>query len=174
MKIKGRVHLFGDNIDTDQIYPGRYLELTEPEDLALYAMNGVDPRFVETVNQGDIVVAGVNFGCGSSREHAVISLKAVGVGAVVAQSFARIFYRNAINQGLPVVEVPNLDLRASVFQAGTEMAIDLQRGFIEFSNGEYLNFVPLPESILEILKAGGVFDFYKDKINPKSVTDRAC
>ena len=159
--IKGKVYRFGNNIDTDQIYPGRYLELTEPEEMGRHAMKGADSGFAEAVKPGDIVLAGVNFGCGSSREHAVITLKAVGVGAVVAKSFARIFYRNAINQGLPVVEIPDLDL--SKVKTGDEMTIDIKSGIIELPSGEQLSFTPLPKSILEIYEAGGVFAFYKGK-----------
>ena len=109
-QIEGKVFIFGDNIDTDQIYPGRYLELTEPQDIAAHVMEGADATFPSKVSPGAIIVAGKNFGCGSSREHAVITLLAAGVRAVVARSFARIFYRNAINRGLCVVEIPELDL----------------------------------------------------------------
>jgi 3-isopropylmalate/(R)-2-methylmalate dehydratase small subunit len=156
-EIRGRAFVFGDNVDTDQIYPGRYLELTEHREIAGHAMEGVDPSFAERVEPGDVVVAGVNFGCGSSREHAVITLKVAGVGAVVARSFARIFYRNAVNQGLPVVEVP--DLEPSDIEPGGEVAVDLEAGILNHA-GKVWRFTPLPASVMEIIDAGGVFRLY--------------
>ena len=159
--IKGVVHIFGDNIDTDQIYPGRYLELTEPQDIAKHAMEGADEAFPSKVTPGDIIVAGKNFGCGSSREHAVITLLAAGVKAVIAKSFARIFYRNAINRGLCVVEIPDLDL--SKIQDGLNVSVDVREGRAAFSNGYEARFVPFSEHILEIFEAGGVIPLYKSK-----------
>lgn len=159
--IKGVVHVFGDNIDTDQIYPGRYLELTEPQDIAKHAMEGADEAFPSKVTPGDIIVAGKNFGCGSSREHAVITLLAAGVKAVIAKSFARIFYRNAINRGLCVVEIPDLDL--SKIQDGLNVSVDVREGRAAFSNGYEARFVPFSEHILEIFEAGGVIPLYKSK-----------
>lgn len=159
--IKGVVHIFGDNIDTDQIYPGRYLELTEPQDIAKHAMEGADEAFPSKVTPGDIIVAGKNFGCGSSREHAVITLLAAGVKAVIAKSFARIFYRNAINRGLCVVEIPDLDL--SKIQDGLSVSVDVREGRAAFSNGYEARFVPFSEHILEIFEAGGVIPLYKSK-----------
>lgn len=159
--IKGVVHVFGDNIDTDQIYPGRYLELTEPQDIAKHAMEGADEAFPSKVTPGDIIVAGKNFGCGSSREHAVITLLAAGVKAVIAKSFARIFYRNAINRGLCVVEIPDLDL--SKIQDGLSVSVDVREGRAAFSNSYEARFVPFSEHILEIFEAGGVIPLYKSK-----------
>jgi len=159
--IQGRVFVFGDNIDTDQIYPGRYLELTEPEEVALHAMEGVDPNFPSKVRPGDIIVAGKNFGCGSSREHAVITLLASGVRAVVAKSFARIFYRNAINRGLPAVEIP--DLEPNSISQGSIATLDLKNGTFSYSEGKTYNFVPFPDSIMAIIEAGGIMPFYKAK-----------
>jgi len=160
--VRGRIFIFGDNIDTDQIYPGRYLELTEPGDIATHVMEGADASFPSKVKVGDIIVAGKNFGCGSSREHAVITLQAAGIKAVVAKSFARIFYRNAINRGLCVIEVPGLDL--SKIQDGLTANIDVRNGKISFSNGYELSFVPFSEHILDILAAGGVIPLYKAKM----------
>ena len=157
-EIRGRAFVFGDNVDTDQIYPGRFLELTEHREIAGHAMEGVDPSFAGSVEPGDVVVAGSNFGCGSSREHAVITLKVAGVGAVVARSFARIFYRNAVNQGLPVVEVPDLD--PSDIEAGGEVTVDLESGTLSHAGREW-RFNPLPASVLEIIEAGGVFQLYR-------------
>ena len=156
--ISGRIHIFGDNVDTDQIYPGRYIELTEPEDIKHHAMEGVDTSFAGSVQRGDFIVAGTNFGCGSSREHAVITLKSVGVSAVVAKSFSRIFYRNAINQGLIVVEVPSLDQEN--LNNGDIFTIDVKMGVITSSDGKEWHFTPLPCNIIDILEAGGVFKLY--------------
>lgn len=156
--ISGRVHIFGDNIDTDQIYPGRYIELTEPEEIKQHAMEGVDPGFAGSVQRGDIIIAGTNFGCGSSREHAVITLKSSGISAIVAKSFARIFYRNAINQGLIVVEVPALDQEN--LRAGDMLTVNVGMGIITSGDEKEWSFTPLPGNIIEILEAGGVFKFY--------------
>jgi 3-isopropylmalate dehydratase small subunit len=157
-EIRGRAFVFSDNVDTDQIYPGRFLELTEHREIAGHAMEGVDPSFAGSVNPGDVVVAGSNFGCGSSREHAVITLKMAGVGCVVARSFARIFYRNAVNQGLPVVEVP--DLEPKDIEARGEVTVDLEAGTLSQAGREW-RFITLPESVLEIIDAGGVFQLYR-------------
>lgn len=156
--LKGKVFIFGDNIDTDQIYPGRYLELTDHKKIGEHAMEGVDPLFVDKVTNGDIIVAGKNFGCGSSREHAVITLKNTGVGAVIAESFARIFYRNAVNLGLPVIEIKNLEL-----EEGEEITLDLEKGMLNNADEEVVNFRPLPENILELISAGGVINYYRNK-----------
>ena len=164
-QIEGKVFIFGDNIDTDQIYPGRYLELTEPQDIAAHVMEGADATFPSKVSPGAIIVAGKNFGCGSSREHAVITLLAAGVRAVVARSFARIFYRNAINRGLCVLEIPELDL--SKVKDGHEAVIDIENGVMTFSNGCEFVFVPFSEHILEILKAGGVISLYRSKMKER-------
>lgn len=154
--IKGKTFKFGDNIDTDQIYPGRYLELTDHQEIAEHAMEGVDPDFADEVETGDIVVAGSNFGCGSSSEHAVICLKKSGVGAVIAKSFARIFYRNAVNMALPVIEVKDVD-----FKADEKLEIDMNNAEIKRENGSIIKFTPFPENILEIYEAGGVIPYYK-------------
>lgn len=158
--IKGNIFVFGNNIDTDQIYPGRYLDLTDHDEIAIHAMEGADPMFASSVKPGDIVVAGTNFGCGSSREHAVITLKNAGVGAVVAKSFSRIFFRNAINQGLVVVEVPNLETLK--FNAGDKGVLDVVKG--EFTVGDQtVFFQPLPGHILTIIEAGGIFSLFREK-----------
>lgn len=164
--IQGRVFVFGDNIDTDQIYPGRYLELTEPEEVALHAMEGADPDFPSKVRPGNIIVAGKNFGCGSSREHAVITLIASGVRAVVAKSFARIFYRNAINRGLPVVEIP--DLEPNSISQGSIATLDFKNGIFSSSDGKTYNFVPFPDNIMAIIEAGGIMPFYKAKATSRT------
>lgn len=159
--IKGKAFVFGNNIDTDQIYPGRYLELTEHDEIARHAMEGADPSFAGSVSADDIVVAGTNFGCGSSREHAVITLKNAKIGAVVAKSFARIFFRNAINQGLLAVEIPELDSLG--ITAGDIVEIDAARGILTAHGKGTIKFPPLPNHILSIIDAGGIFSLFREK-----------
>lgn len=156
MSVKGRIFKFGDNIDTDQIYPGRYLELTDHQKIAEHAMEGVDPDFAAEVESGDMIIAGSNFGCGSSREHAVICLKKAGVGAVIAESFARIFYRNAVNMALPVIELKDVK-----FKEDEQLEVDLKKAQIKREDGSIIKFTPFPENILEIYEAGGVIPYYK-------------
>ncbi len=150
----GKVFKFGKNIDTDQIYPGRFVEYTNVEDVAKYAMHGADPDFVNKVQPGDIIVAGTNFGCGSSREHAAITLKGAGVSAVVAESFARIFYRNAINLGLPLITAPGISEKV---QTSDSITIDLEKGAILDSQGEKIASIqPLSGYIYNLLDSGGI------------------
>jgi 3-isopropylmalate/(R)-2-methylmalate dehydratase small subunit len=125
--ICGKAYKFGNNIDTDQIYPGRYLEFTDVEDVAKHALEGADPTFVDRFKPGGIVVAGTNFGCGSSREHAPISLQAVGVSLLIAESFARIFYRNCINLGLPLLVCPGI---SELVDEGDEIEVNLENGIV--------------------------------------------
>lgn len=159
--IKGKAIIFGKNIDTDQIYPGRYLELVKYEDVAKHAMEGADPEFFRRFVKGDIIVADKNFGCGSSREHAVITLKTAGVGAVIAPSFARIFYRNAINLGLPLVSCKDIiDFAAE----GNELQLDLNAGLIKnITKGTEIQADPLPEFILDMIEQGGIKQYYINK-----------
>ena len=156
--IKGLMYKFGDNVDTDQIYPGRYLELTDHGEIGRHAMEGADPFFYSRFVRGGIIVAGKNFGCGSSREHAVITLKNIGVSAVGAKAFARIFYRNCINLALPVVMIPHLD--SFGLQEGQSVEIDLCGGTLSSQGGSH-NFIPLPHDILELIEGGGVFSLYR-------------
>ena len=158
--IRGRVFTFGNNIDTDQIYPGRYLELTEHDEIAAHVMEGADPSFASKMKRGDIIAAGTNFGCGSSREHAVITLKNSGVDAVVARSFARIFFRNAVNLGLLVVEIP--DLGDLGLRDGDEGELDVLRGVFAAPGGSR-TFAPLPPHVLAIIEAGGIFRLFREK-----------
>ncbi len=159
MKIlKGKVYSFGNNIDTDQIYPGRFLELTEHKDIGKHAMEGADPSYPQRFVKGGFIVAGSNFGCGSSREHAVITLKNVGVAAIFAKSFARIFYRNCINLGVPVIMAPDLD--SFGLTEGKEIEVDLAAGTLE-SGGLVHTFVPLSNDIMALIENGGVFSLYK-------------
>lgn len=160
-KISGRAFIFGDNIDTDQIYPGRYLELTSKSDIASHCMEGARPGFAKEVKRGDIIVAGKNFGCGSSREHAAITLKEAGISAVVAESFARIFFRNAINLGLPLITCKQI--RGKV-KEGDMLEIDLSTGQItNQATGEIYQGEGLSEFVLRILENGGIKPLFREK-----------
>ncbi len=161
-KIRGRVWKFGDDVDTDIIIPGRYLVLTNENELAKHAMEGLDPEFYQKVEEGDIILAGKNFGCGSSREHAPIALKAAGISAVVAESFARIFYRNAINVGLPLLESEQI---SSNFSQSDEIELDMDKGILkDETTGEEYEVKKLPEFMLEILNNGGLIPYLKEKL----------
>ncbi|GAB1483339.1 3-isopropylmalate dehydratase small subunit [Treponema sp.] len=155
--LRGAAYRFGNNIDTDQIYPGRYLELTEHTEIGQHAMEGADPSFPGRFKRGGFIVAGSNFGCGSSREHAVITLKNAGVVAVLAKSFARIFFRNCINLGLPTIMLPKIDTMNIV--EGMELALDLD-GASLLAGTQHFSFPPLSGEVLEIIRAGGVFSLY--------------
>lgn len=152
----GKVHTFGENIDTDLIIAARYLNSSEPEHLAKFVMEDADPTFCKRVQKGDIIVAGENFGCGSSREHAPIALKAAGISAVIAPTFARIFYRNAFNMGLAIFELEE----ASQISQDDEISIDMQNGTIKnnTTNKTY-NFKAIPPFMQELLNAGGLMEF---------------
>ncbi|MEM4675450.1 MAG: 3-isopropylmalate dehydratase small subunit [Nitrososphaerota archaeon] len=157
--MRGRVHKYGDNVDTDSIIPGRFLKEMDPKKLAEHAMEGIDPDFVKKVRPGDFVVAGKNFGCGSSREHAPIALRYAGIKAVLAKSFARIFYRNAVDGGhLIPIEIDN-----NVYERlsdGDEIEVDVSKGIVRNSTkGEVYNIRPIPELVMKIIKAGGIFMF---------------
>ncbi|MDD1756919.1 MAG: 3-isopropylmalate dehydratase small subunit [Methanomassiliicoccales archaeon] len=159
--IKGRAWVFGDHINTDLIIPGRYLDDYSSKNLAAHVMEDADPEFPRKVAKGDIVVAGRNFGCGSSREQAPLALKHAGVSAVVAGSFARIFYRNAINVGLPVITCANA---ASRITPGEEIGIDLHGGWIQLPSGERLSFSPLPDFLIRILDEGGLVPYTRKRL----------
>ncbi len=160
MKIRGRAIKLGDDINTDMIIPFRYKGKTiDPKELAAHVFEDLDPQLRYRIKPGDIVVAGKNFGCGSSREHAPIAIKAAGVAAVVAESFARIFYRNAINIGLPVIEAPKVS-RAT--EDGDTITIDLEEGKVcNETKGVCEEIPPLPRVIRELLLAGGVYEYYR-------------
>lgn len=161
--IKGRVWKFGDDIDTDIIIPGRYLVLTNEKELAKHAMEGLDPEFHSKVHQGDIILAGKNFGCGSSREHAPIALKATGISAVVAESFARIFYRNAINVGLPLLESDKI---SSEITEMDEIELNMDKAILtDETTGEEYKVKKLPEFMLKILDNGGLIPYLREKLN---------
>ena len=158
--IEGRVLVLGDNIDTDQIYPGRYLTLFEPEEVGKHCLEGVDPQIPLSFEKGGIVVAARNFGCGSSREHAPIALKAMGAAAVVADSFARIFYRNAINLGLPLITCPGI---AKLLESGQEIKIDVTEGVVALPDGQILRADKMNAFMFDILEAGGIKPLIKKR-----------
>jgi len=158
-QLSGKVWCCGDNIDTDLIIAARYLNTSDPKELAKHVMEDADPTFVNKVGVGDIIVAGENFGCGSSREHAPIALKAAGVSAVVAKSFARIFYRNAFNMGLPIFELGETD----EIKEGDTIAISMESG--EINNGaKVYRFTPIPPFMQELLDCGGLMNYAKKEI----------
>ena len=157
MKANGHVFKYGDNIDTDVIIPARYLNATKGEELALHCMEDIDKEFVKKVQKGDIMVANKNFGCGSSREHAPLALKCAGISCVVAETFARIFFRNAINIGRPVLECPEA---AKAIQAGDEVEVDFDTGVItDKTTGESFTSQPFPEFMQKIITAGGLLNY---------------
>ncbi len=163
MTITGRVWKYGDNVDTDVIIPARYLNISEPQELARHCLEDLDPAFAAGVRPGDIVVAGANLGCGSSREHAPLAIKAAGVACVVAESFARIFYRNAINIGLPILECP---AAASAATAGQTLEIDLAEGSIRnLDTGESYRAAPYPPFMLDLIAAGGLIEYTRRKLS---------
>jgi len=160
-KITGRVWNFGANIDTDVIIAARYLNSSDPEHLAKYIMEDADPDFSKKLKKGDIIVAGENFGCGSSREHAPIALKAAGVAAVVAPSFARIFYRNAFNMGLPIFELPE----SSQIKEAQEISIDLHNGeIVNNTTKKTYKFIPIPPFMQELIASGGLINYAIDEM----------
>ena len=158
--MKGTVWKFGDDIDTDIILPGRYLIYTDEERLSQHCMEGLDDKFKKKKKKGDFIVAGKNFGCGSSREHAPIALKGVGVAAVIAESFARIFYRNATNVGVPLLEAPGI---SKLVENEEKIEVDMDKGTITSENGETITFKKLPPFMLEILEKGGLIEYLKQK-----------
>ena len=160
--IKGKVWKFEDNVDTDQIIPARYLNTSDPAELASHVMEDADPSFPGKVKAGDIIVGGENFGCGSSREHAPVAIKAAGVQAVIAKSFARIFYRNAINIGLPILESKEA---AEEISEGDEVIIDLASGeIVNSKTGKAYSSAPFPDFMRELIDAGGLINWVKKKL----------
>ncbi|MDE7362874.1 MAG: 3-isopropylmalate dehydratase small subunit [Oscillospiraceae bacterium] len=159
MKAHGTVHKYGDNVDTDVIIPARYLNTSDHKELASHCMEDIDKDFVKNVKDGDIIVANMNFGCGSSREHAPIAIKASGVGCVIASTFARIFYRNAINIGLPILEC---DEAAKDIDAGNEVEIDFDTGVItNITKNKTYKAQPFPDFIKDIINKGGLLNSLK-------------
>ncbi len=165
MKANGHVFKYGDNVDTDVIIPARYLNSSDPKELALHCMEDIDTEFVKNVQKGDIIVADKNFGCGSSREHAPLAIKASGVSCVIAETFARIFYRNAINIGLPIIECPQA---SKGICAGDEVEVDFDSGMIyNKTKGTQFQGQAFPEFMQKIIEAEGLVNY----INQKNETD---
>jgi 3-isopropylmalate dehydratase, small subunit (EC 4.2.1.33) len=164
MRFRGKVWKFGDNVDTDQIIPARYLNTSDPHELAQHVMEDSEhPNFAKEHQQGDIIVAGRNFGSGSSREHAPIAIKYAGVPVVVAKSFARIFFRNAINIGLPIAEAPEA---VDEINHGDELEVDLESGIIRnLTTGKEYKATRFPEELQAILRAGGLMEYAKEKLS---------
>ena len=169
MVIKGKVHRFGDDINTDIIYPGKYLSITtDREEMAKHCFEAVYPEFMKSAKPGDIIVAGKNFGCGSSREQAATCLKYLGIGVVVAESFARIFYRNAINLGLPILIAPGI---VGKTKPGDTLEIDLEKGIIKnMDTGENIEAVPLPKFVMGILNDGGLIPNLRKRLGTEDKT----
>lgn len=162
MKFEGKAFRYGRDIDTDVIIPARYLNTSDPEELAKHCLEDLDTTFIERVQPGDIIVAEENFGCGSSREHAPISIKAAGVDAVIAKSFARIFYRNAINTGLAILECPEA---VDAIKDGDTVSVDADSGTItDLTTGAVFQAQPFPPFIAEIIEAGGLVNRWKKKL----------
>jgi len=162
MTIHGRAHKYGDHVNTDVIIPARYLNVSDAQELAAHCMEDLDPQFVNRVQPGDILVAGEDFGCGSSREHAPIAIKAAGISAVIARSFARIFFRNAINIGLPVLVSPEA---AAEIESGDEVKIDLAAGGItDVTRGKAYQAHPFPDFLRDIIAAGGLIPYTRRKL----------
>ncbi len=157
MKTQGKVFKYGANVDTDVIIPARYLNTSDPDELAAHCMEDLDATFRERVHPGDVIVAGANFGCGSSREHAPIAIKASGIGCVIAPSFARIFYRNAINMGLPILESAEA---AAAIEDGAEVSVDFDQGVIrDLTRGQTYQARPFPAFIKKIIAADGLVGY---------------
>ena len=161
MKALGKVFKYGDNVDTDVIIPARYLNSSDPDELATHCMEDIDKGFVKNVQKGDIIVAEKNFGCGSSREHAPISIKAAGVSCVIAETFARIFYRNAINIGLPIIECPEA---SKGIEDGDDVEVDFDSGMIyDKTKGTSYQGQAFPEFMQKIIKAEGLINYINQK-----------
>jgi len=160
--MNGVAHKYGNHVDTDVIIPARYLNTSDPAELAKHCMEDIDAEFVRRVRAGDIIVAGHNFGCGSSREHAPIAIKACGVSCVIANGFARIFYRNSINTGLPILVCPDA---VEATESGDQLEVDLSSGTVRnVTRSRTFTAQPFPEFMLEIVKAGGLLEFTRSRL----------
>lgn len=161
MKLEGKVWKFGDDVDTDQIIPARYLNTSDPEELAKHCMEDADPSFAGKVSPSDIIVAGKYFGCGSSREHAPIAIKAAGVSCVIAKTYARIFYRNSFNTGLPILECEDTD----AFADGDQLSVDLDAGeILHQDSGKTYGIKPIPPFMQELIQSGGLMKHIARKV----------
>jgi 3-isopropylmalate/(R)-2-methylmalate dehydratase small subunit len=162
MLLKGQVHKYGANVDTDVIIPARYLNVSEPSELAKHCMEDIDPQFIKKMKRGDIIVADTNFGCGSSREHAPLAIKTAGVSCVIAKSFARIFFRNAINIGLPLLESTEA---VDNTKDGDKLEVDLSTGKItNITTGKVFTAKPYPDFMSGLINAGGLVEFTKKRL----------
>jgi 3-isopropylmalate/(R)-2-methylmalate dehydratase small subunit len=165
MKLRGKAWKYGDHVDTDVIIPARYLDTTEPAELAAHCMEDIDPAFVRNMSPGDIIVGGENFGCGSSREQAPLAIKAAGVSCVIARSFARIFFRNAINIGLPIVICPDA---VEAAQSGDEIEVDLETGAVRnLTRSTTHQAEPFPDFLRQIIDAGGLVPYVAGRLQPE-------
>jgi 3-isopropylmalate/(R)-2-methylmalate dehydratase small subunit len=163
-EIQGRVWKYGDNVNTDVIFPGKYTyTVSEPAEMPKYALEDLDPRFAGEVKPGDVIVAGTNFGCGSSREQAVVCLSQTKLGAIIAKSFARIYFRNCLNNALPAIVCPEA---VDAIQNGETISISLDQGKITCQAGEF-SFPPLPEAVMDIFNAGGLIEYTKQRLAEK-------
>ena len=164
-KIKGRAWKYGDDINTDVIFPGKYTyTVSEPKDMPQYALEDLDPKFAGEVKPGDVIVGGKNWGCGSSREQAVVCLSEANLGAIIAISFARIYFRNCLNNALPAIVCPEA---VDAIQDGESIQIDLEAGKIICESGDY-SFPPLPDAVMEIFDAGGLIQYTKNRLEEKN------
>jgi len=162
VSIRGKTWKYGDNVDTDAIIPARYLNMSSEQELAAHCMEDIDVSFVDDVNVGDMIVAGKNFGCGSSREHAPVAIKGSGVSCVIAETFARIFYRNALNIGLPILECPEA---AQAIEAGQEIQVDLESGMIQnLATGQTYQATAYPTFMLNLIAAGGLIAYTRKQL----------
>lgn len=160
-KIQGKVWKYGDNINTDVIFPGKYTyTVSDPEEMPKYALEDLDSRFAGEMKPGDVIVGGTNWGCGSSREQAVVCLSEAKLGAIIAKSFARIYFRNCLNNALPAIVCPKA---VEAIQDGEKVEINLEKGIIKCQAGEY-SFPPLPEAVMEIFQAGGLIEYTKKRL----------
>lgn len=167
MTVKGRAWVYGDDINTDVIFPGRYLHIFEASEMAKHAMEDLDPEFRNNAQKGDVVFGGTNFGCGSSREQAVTCLKFAGVEAIVAKSFSRLYYRNAINQGLPILQSVEA---VEVTRTGDEVEIDFENGVIKnLTKDKEFTTPPLPEFVMGIIRSGGLIPHLKKELKMKKL-----
>ena len=167
MILKGKVHKYGDNVDTDVIIPARYLNTSDPDELAAHCMEDIDADFIKKVEPGDIIVAEENFGCGSSREHAPLAIKTAGVSCVIAKTFARIFYRNSINIGLPILQCPEA---VDGISAGDEIEVDAASGkIVNLRTGKSFQAMPFPEFMQNLIAAGGLVAYARERI--KSISE---
>jgi 3-isopropylmalate/(R)-2-methylmalate dehydratase small subunit len=165
MTIEAEIFVYGDDVNTDVIFPGKYTyTISDPNEMAKHALEDLDPDFVKTVKSGDAIVAGKNFGCGSSREQAATCIKYSGVSVIVAESFSRLFYRNAINSGLPLVVVKDIGKKV---KKGEKIEVDFEKGILKCSAGEF-SFPPLPNEVLGIVNAGGLIPYIRKKVGTEA------